>query len=109
MVAAVREKSCTGRQLSEASEAVTAESLGSVSPLRAEDLRLAIDPTGRRIKSTACHIVTWGDGWAFLSGRGWGHGVGLCQCGAEGLARLGKTADEILQYYYPGSQIVSLY
>jgi len=82
---------------------------GKTDTLRAEDLRLAIDPTGRRIKSTACHVVSWGNGWAFLSGRGWGHGVGLCQCGAEGLARLGKNAEEILQYYYPGSQIVSLY
>ena len=44
-----------------------------------------------------------------FTGRGWGHGVGMCQCGAEGLARLGNTAEEILRYYFPGSQIVSLY
>jgi stage II sporulation protein D len=82
---------------------------GKTDALRAEDLRLAIDPTGRKIKSTICRIVTWGDGWAFLAGRGWGHGVGMCQCGAEGLARLGKSADEILRYYYTGCQIASLY
>jgi stage II sporulation protein D len=84
-------------------------STGRTDMLRAEDLRLAIDPTGQKIKSTICHIASWGDGWAFLSGRGWGHGVGMCQCGAEGLARLGRTAEEILQYYYPGSQIVNIY
>jgi stage II sporulation protein D len=82
---------------------------GKTDTLRAEDLRLAIDPTGRRIKSTVCRVVTWGDGWAFLAGRGWGHGVGMCQCGAEGLARLGKSADEILRYYYRGCEIASLY
>jgi stage II sporulation protein D len=82
---------------------------GKTDTLRAEDLRLAIDPTGRKIKSAVCQIVSWGDGWAFLSGRGWGHGVGLCQCGAEGLARAGKSSEEILRYYYPGCEIVSIY
>ena len=35
-------------------------------------------------------------------GRGWGHGVGLCQNGAYGLARAGQTYDKILTTYYPG-------
>jgi stage II sporulation protein D len=82
---------------------------GKTDTLRAEDLRLAIDSSGRKIKSTICHVVPWGDGWAFLSGRGWGHGVGLCQCGAEGMARRGSSAEEILRYYYPGARIVSVY
>jgi stage II sporulation protein D len=82
---------------------------GKTDTLRAEDLRLGIDSSGRKIKSTVCTIVPWGDGWAFLSGRGWGHGVGMCQCGAEGMARKGSTAEEILQHYYPGAQIVSIY
>lgn len=84
-------------------------STGKSETLRAEDLRLTVDPTGRKIRSTLCQIVKWGDGWAFLSGRGWGHGVGLCQCGAEGLARRGKKMPEILHHYYPGSEIVSIY
>ncbi len=82
---------------------------GKTDTLRAEDLRLAIDSSGRKIKSTICHVVPWGDGWAFLSGRGWGHGVGLCQCGAEGMARRGRSAEEILRYYYPGVRIVNVY
>jgi len=84
-------------------------STGKTDNLRAEDLRLAIDSSGRKIKSTICHIVRWGDGWAFLSGRGWGHGVGMCQCGAEGMAREGSSTEEILQHYYPGAKIVSVY
>ncbi len=77
--------------------------------LRAEDLRLSIDPTGQQIKSTICRIVKWDDNWAFLAGRGWGHGVGMCQHGAQGMARDGKTAEQILTYYYPGSQIKTIY
>lgn len=38
-----------------------------------------------------------------LSGRGLGHGVGLCQWGAEELARKGYTYQRILQHYYPGT------
>ena len=42
--------------------------------------------------------------WVF-TGRGWGHGVGLCQVGAYGMAAAGYDYREILQHYYPGSQI----
>ncbi len=77
--------------------------------LRAEDLRLSIDPTGRKLKSAAFEIQDMGDRWAFLSGRGFGHGVGMCQCGAEGMARAGKLAEEILAHYYPDSRIVDIY
>ena len=82
---------------------------GRTDTLRAEDLRLALDPSGRKIRSTMCLIVPSGDGWDFVSGRGWGHGVGMCQCGAEGMARLGSDAQSILQYYYPGAEIVNVY
>ncbi len=36
-----------------------------------------------------------------------GHGVGMSGCGAEGQANEGKTAEEILQYYYPGTKITT--
>lgn len=42
----------------------------------------------------------------YFSGRGWGHGVGLCQWGAKELAAQGKSCEEILAYYYPGSALV---
>ncbi len=38
-------------------------------------------------------------------GRGWGHGVGLCQNGAYGMALAGATYDAILRHYYPGVDI----
>jgi stage II sporulation protein D len=37
-----------------------------------------------------------------ITGKGWGHGVGLCQVGAFGMAQSGSTFDEILKHYYTG-------
>ncbi len=39
-------------------------------------------------------------------GRGWGHGVGLCQNGSYGMALAGQTYDQILRHYYTGIEIV---
>ena len=44
------------------------------------------------------------EGYAFVGG-GLGHGVGLSQIGASGLAKLGWRSDRILNFYYPGTQI----
>ncbi len=43
------------------------------------------------------------------SGAGSGHGVGLCQTGALGMARAGEKADRILEHYYPGAELKRLY
>ncbi len=40
-----------------------------------------------------------------FSGKGWGHGVGLCQVGAYGMALRGKSFDEILRHYYTGVEL----
>ncbi|MBP2683811.1 MAG: hypothetical protein H6Q79_1850 [Deltaproteobacteria bacterium] len=40
-----------------------------------------------------------------ITGEGWGHGVGLCQFGANGMARRGAGYREILVRYYPGTEI----
>lgn len=44
-----------------------------------------------------------------IIGRGYGHGVGLCQVGAYELAKDGKTTSEILEYYYPEAKVQKLY
>lgn len=49
------------------------------------------------------------EGGFLLRGRGWGHGVGLCQIGAARMAYEGKTHVEILQHYYPGAILTKLY
>ncbi len=43
-----------------------------------------------------------------FTGRGHGHAVGLCQWGARGQGVLGKSAFEIVRYYYPGAKLVQL-
>lgn len=40
-----------------------------------------------------------------LSGRGWGHGVGLCQIGAARMAIAGRSYRDILEFYYPCSKV----
>jgi hypothetical protein len=56
----------------------------------------------------AMHLRTDPDGEKMVHflGRGWGHGIGLCQNGAYGLARAGMTFDRILGHYYTGIEIV---
>jgi len=44
-----------------------------------------------------------------FEGKGYGHGVGFCQFGAAGLARLGRSYEKILLYYYPGCKIIKIY
>ena len=44
-----------------------------------------------------------------ISGRGYGHGVGLCQYGAEGMAAAGHTYPQILGLYYPGADLKKMY
>ena len=50
-----------------------------------------------------------GDTVHFTDGRGFGHGVGLCQWGAQALAEQGKTEYQILAHYYPGSDPAAAY
>ncbi len=44
-----------------------------------------------------------------FTGRGWGHGVGMCQYGAYGMAKMGVKADEIIKHYYTGVEITKAY
>ena len=42
-------------------------------------------------------------------GRGWGHGVGMCQVGAYGMALDGAGYEDILKKYYKGIDLKKLY
>jgi stage II sporulation protein D len=60
------------------------------------------------LKSTLFSIHK--DGNAFvLHGAGFGHGVGMCQLGAIGMAQAGKTHEQILGHYYRGTHLHKLY
>ena len=56
-----------------------------------------------RLRSLNFTVTSARDGFLF-EGFGWGHGVGLCQWGAYGMARQGKKMDEILPFYFPGAE-----
>lgn len=43
-----------------------------------------------------------------ITGKGWGHGVGLCQVGAFGMAQAGATYDQIIKHYYSGVELRSV-
>jgi stage II sporulation protein D len=44
-----------------------------------------------------------------FTGRGWGHGVGMCQYGAFGLAKMGQKYDAIVKHYYTGVDLTKAY
>ena len=58
------------------------------------------------LKSSAFEVI-FEDSKVILQGKGWGHGVGLCQIGAAVMATKGYTYEQILSHYYPGSVISS--
>ena len=56
------------------------------------------------LKSSAFEIEKTPDGFV-LKGRGWGHGVGLCQIGAAAMAAQGYDYRQLLSHYYVGAEI----
>jgi stage II sporulation protein D len=58
------------------------------------------------LKSTLFTLRQTGDHILF-TGRGFGHGVGLCQAGALARLRAGKGPADVLKFYFPGTRIVS--
>jgi stage II sporulation protein D len=59
------------------------------------------------LKSTLFAVAVDGE-WAHFAGRGYGHGAGMCQWGAKGMAEQGYSAREILEFFYPGTTLDSL-
>lgn len=71
----------------------------------AEEFRLAVGESlgWSRVPSTWFEVSQEGDHFEF-HGRGWGHGVGLCQKGAAVMAAEGRSAQQILAQYFPGAE-----
>ena len=70
------------------------------------DFRLILGP--RRLLSMDFKCRHVGTEYEF-TGHGWGHGVGMCQYGAKGMADVLLTCDRILAYYYPGAERWKIY
>ncbi len=45
----------------------------------------------------------------FTEGHGYGHGVGMSQFGAQGMAQAGRSHEQIVRYFYPGAEVRKLY
>jgi len=85
--------------------------------LRAEELRLALNhpvadlppvTAQNRINSGDVDVEIWANQVKFR-GRGWGHGVGMCQWCAKGMGDAGLDWHSMLQEFYPGAQVKKAY
>ena len=61
-----------------------------------------------KLRSTYFGVTPAANNKVLLQGRGYGHGVGLCQIGAMEMAALGYNYSEILHFYYSGVHIIDL-
>ena len=58
------------------------------------------------LPSACFEVESQKDGRILLRGGGFGHGIGMSQYGADGMAKAGKSWQEILTFYYKGAEIV---
>jgi stage II sporulation protein D len=58
----------------------------------------------KSVRSTLFSVKKTGDRFVF-SGKGFGHGVGLCQAGAMARLRAGASPEEVLRFYFPGTSL----
>jgi stage II sporulation protein D len=84
---------------------MTVEHSRGTATLRGADFRRLIGYDA--LKSTLFVPVAH-DGAVRFEGRGWGHGVGLSQFGAKGMADRGYAYPQILDHYYPGTSLTTV-
>lgn len=86
---------------------------GKNAQVRAEDLQICLRrsecPQGKDVMSMNCKMRDLGDAIEFYDGKGFGHGVGLSQWGANERARDGMDYRKILNFYYPGAVVAKDY
>ena len=80
-------------------------SAGGASLVPAETLRAAL---GNTVLPSIFFELELLDKEAVFSGRGMGHGVGLCQWGAKEMAQRGYGYRSILTHYYPGTALMQM-
>ena len=82
------------------------EHSGGTKRVNANEFRLIVGPNN--LRSTAFNVKNNGSSLIF-EGSGWGHGVGLCQYGTQGMANSGIKWYDILKHYYPETDLVKIY
>ena len=76
-------------------------------PVPANEFRIAIG--SEKMKSTLLTDVSYENGVLSVSGKGYGHGVGMSQWGAYAMAEEGKSAKKIIQHYFQRVDIVQMW
>ncbi len=83
-------------------ETIVITDTGGTKEIKGFKFRLALDPNLIRSANFTIDVTPKG---VIFKGVGWGHGVGMCQWGAFGMARAWKGYKDILRFYYPGAEI----
>jgi len=86
-------------------KSVAIRSAGKMKQIPGETLRTAL---GNTVILSSFFELELIDGEAVFSGRGSGHGVGLCQWGAQEMAQRGSDFRSILSHYYPGTSLARM-
>ncbi|MBR3873026.1 MAG: SpoIID/LytB domain-containing protein [Clostridia bacterium] len=89
----------------ESGRAVVLEAAGH--PLNAAELRIALGST--KMRSTLLTSLKTEDGSVHMQGKGYGHGVGMSQWGAYGMAQNGASAKEIVTHYFQNVTLEKLW
>ena len=79
--------------------------------LEANNIRVALKNvrSDLQLKSTFFSIYSLGGDSVIFKGRGFGHGVGMCQEGAMRMAKLGYKCPEVINFYYQKTQLIDLH
>ena len=76
-------------------------------PLAAAELRIALGST--KMRSTLLTSLKNENGQIHMAGKGYGHGVGMSQWGAYGMAQNGASAEEIVTHYFKNVTVEKLW
>ena len=74
--------------------------------IKGKDFRNIIGPNDIRSNN---YEITMKGYFVDFNGKGWGHGVGMCQWGARAMAEKRFKYNGILNFYYPGADIVNYF
>lgn len=81
--------------------------IGRPKPIVINGNRFRLILGAEKLRSTKFRIRRYRGKWV-IKGRGWGHGVGLCQWGAKKMAEIGYKYYQILRYYFRGTRLVKI-
>lgn len=84
-------------------QTITIRHSGGDVTIGGNDLRVALDPM--RMRSNFITSLEVRDGQVRMSGKGFGHGVGMSQWGARNMAKAGRRHEEICTYYFKGVRV----